>query len=191
MSVLYAEKNISGDNGLHDLGNINLDLRDGDYLDRGSDDADDDVSQSCDTEAGGKGIGGDSKKRATAVLFQYSNNNYDHIYNDDIDKDKDQIIPRLGSPANQNRLQFLNRPFFAPSFVKGTVPQLQKVFMADACHSHFGKYTLFLCYGMTANSNASLVAFAILFGNKTTSTWGPSEIDSKVILMGHEIVKLL
>ncbi len=43
--------------------------------------------------------------------------------------------------------------------------------MTDACHLHFGKYTLFLCYGMTANSNASPVAFAILFGNKNTSTW--------------------
>ena len=31
---------------------------------------------------------------------------------------KDQIVPRLGSPANQNRLQFLNGIFFAPSFVK-------------------------------------------------------------------------
>ena len=86
-------------------------------------------------------------------------------------KHKDRIIPRLVSLANQNHLQFLNGIFFAPSFVKRTVPQLQKVFMADACHLHFGKYTLFLCYGMTANSNASPVAFAILFGNKNTSTW--------------------
>jgi hypothetical protein len=84
---------------------------------------------------------------------------------------EDQIIPWLGSPADENQLQFLNGIFFAPSFVKQTVPQLQKVFMADACHLHFGKYTLFSCYGMTANSNASPVAFAILFGNKNTSTW--------------------
>ncbi len=84
---------------------------------------------------------------------------------------KDQIVPRLGSPADENRLQFLNGIFFAPSFVKRTVPQLQKVFMANACHLHFGKYTLFSCYGMTANSNASPVAFAILFGNENTSTW--------------------
>ena len=55
---------------------------------------------------------------------------------------KDQIFPQLGSPADQNRLQFLNGIFFAPSFVKQTVPHLQKVFMADACHLHFGKYTL-------------------------------------------------
>ncbi len=82
---------------------------------------------------------------------------------------EDQIVPRLGSPANENRLQFLNGIFFAPLFVKRTVPQLQKVFMANACHLHFGKYTLFSCYGMTANSNTSPVAFAILFGNKNTS----------------------
>ncbi len=68
---------------------------------------------------------------------------------------EDQIIPWLGSSANENQLQFLNGIFFAPSFMKQTVPQLQKVFMADACHLHFGKYTLFSCYGMTANSNAS------------------------------------
>ncbi len=58
---------------------------------------------------------------------------------------EDQIVPRLGSPADENQLQFLNGIFFA--------------------------YTLFSCYGMTANSNASPVAFAILFGNKNTSTW--------------------
>ena len=38
--LLYTEKNISGDDGSHDLGNIN-------------DDADDDISQSCAVEAGG------------------------------------------------------------------------------------------------------------------------------------------
>ena len=30
---------------------------------------------------------------------------------------EDQIVPWLGSPADQNRLQFLNGIFFAPSFV--------------------------------------------------------------------------
>jgi hypothetical protein len=84
---------------------------------------------------------------------------------------EDQIFPRLGSPADQNHLQFVNGILFAPSFVKRTVSHLQKVFMADVCHLHFGKYTLFSCYGVTSNSNASPVAFAILFGNKNTSTW--------------------
>ena len=53
-------------------------------------------------------------------------------------------------------------------------PSTSKVFMADACHLHFGKYMLFLCYGVTANSNASPVAFAILFQNKNTSARGDS-----------------
>ena len=39
---------------------------------------------------------------------------------------KDQIVPRLGSPANQNCLQFLNGIFFAPSFVKQTVLNFKK-----------------------------------------------------------------
>jgi hypothetical protein len=59
----------------------------------------------------------------------------------------------------------------APSFVKEMVPHLQKVLMADACHLNFGKYTLFPCYGITTNSNASPVVFAIVFGNESTSTW--------------------
>jgi hypothetical protein len=83
--LLYAEKNISGNDGLHNLGDIDLDSRDGDYLDCGNDDADDDVSQSCATEAGGM------KERATAVLFQYSNDNYNHLYDEDIDKDEKRI----------------------------------------------------------------------------------------------------
>ncbi len=81
-----------------------------------------------------------------------------------------QLYERLGTPADELRLKFLNGIFFAPSFAKHTVPLLQKVYMADACHFNFGKYTLFSCYGVTANSNASPVAFAIIFGNESTST---------------------
>ena len=40
---------------------------------------------------GGKGIGGNLKERATVVLFQYSDNDYDHLYNEDIDKDEKRI----------------------------------------------------------------------------------------------------
>jgi len=77
----------------------------------------------------------------------------------------------FGTPKDQLRLKFLNGIFVAPLFAKANVPHLQKVFMADACHLNFGKYTLFSCYGVTANSNTSPVAFAIIFGNKSTSTW--------------------
>ena len=51
---------------------------------------------------------------------------------------KEQIFPQLGSPAN-----LVNGIFFAPSFVKRTIPNLQKVFMADACHLHFGNIPYF------------------------------------------------
>jgi len=60
-----------------------------------------------------------------------------------------QVYERLGIPADELRLKFLNGIFFAPSFATQTVPLLQKVYMADACHLNFGKYTLFSCYGVT------------------------------------------
>ncbi len=47
-----------------------------------------------------------------------------------------------------------------------TVPFLQQVFQADACHMSFGKYTLYSCYGITAKCNTYPVAFGILFGNE-------------------------
>jgi hypothetical protein len=43
--------------------------------------------------------------------------------------------------------------------------------MADACHLNFGKYTLFSCYSVTANSNMYSVGFAIIFRNENTSNW--------------------
>ncbi len=58
-----------------------------------------------------------------------------------------------------------------PSFAQKTVPHLKGMFMADACHLNFGKYTLFSCYGVTANENMSPVAFAILFGNECGYAW--------------------
>ena len=44
--------------------------------------------------------------------------------------------------------------------------------MADACHLNFGKYTLFCCYGVTANANMFPVAFGIVFGNENGDSWG-------------------
>ncbi len=57
------------------------------------------------------------------------------------------------------------------SFAQKTVPHLKDMFMADACHLNFGKYTLFSCYGITANANMSPVAFAILLGNECGYAW--------------------
>jgi hypothetical protein len=52
-----------------------------------------------------------------------------------------------------------------------TVPLLQKVYQADACHLDFGKYTMFTIYGIGANNNTFPVAMAILFGNETLASW--------------------
>jgi hypothetical protein len=82
---------------------------------------------------------------------------------------EDMIVSQLGSKTDC--LKFVNGVFFAPCFATATVPHLQRVFMADACHLNFGKYTLFSCYGKTANANMSPVAFAIIFGNENGASW--------------------
>ncbi len=51
------------------------------------------------------------------------------------------------------------------------MPHLQRVFQADACYRNFGKYTLYSCYGTTANCNTFPVAFAIIFGNEDKNGW--------------------
>jgi hypothetical protein len=81
----------------------------------------------------------------------------------------ENLLQQLGWKSDD--VSFLDGVLFAPSFVQKTIPHLQKTYTADACHLNFGKYTLFSCYGITANSNMSPVAFAILFGNKNTSNW--------------------
>ena len=68
-------------------------------------------------------------------------------------------------------LKFLSGIFFSLYGACVTVPFLQQVFQADACHMSFGKYTLYSCYGTTANCNTSPVAFGILFGNKDKEGW--------------------
>ena len=57
------------------------------------------------------------------------------------------------------------------SYSNEVVPYLQNVFQADAAHMNFGKYTLFSCYGSTANANTSPIDFAILFGNEDKAGW--------------------
>jgi hypothetical protein len=79
------------------------------------------------------------------------------------------LVKQLGWKSDN--VLFLDGVLFAPSFFQRTVSHLQKKYMADACHLNFGKYTLFSCYGVTANSNMSPVGFAIIFGNENTSNW--------------------
>ena len=67
---------------------------------------------------------------------------------------------------------FLTGILFSTNISITTVPHLQKVVQADACHMHFGKYTLFSTYGRIANGSMAPVAFGILFGNENEESWG-------------------
>jgi hypothetical protein len=90
---------------------------------------------------------------------------------------------RLGMPMfGEDRPIFCGGILFSMSFSKHAVPYLQDVFQADAAHCNFGKYTLYLCYGTTANCNTAPVAFAILFGNEDKDSW---EAFSKFTLTHH------
>ena len=82
---------------------------------------------------------------------------------------RDMLMDQLG-PKCVN-VSFLHGIFFTPSFSQGTVPELQRLVMADACHLNFGKYTLYSCYGITANANMFPVGFAIIFGNENLLGW--------------------
>ncbi len=68
-------------------------------------------------------------------------------------------------------LKFFSGILFSTSGARKAMPFLQKVFQADACHMNFGKYTLYSCYGTTANCNTYPVAFGILFGNEDKEGW--------------------
>ncbi len=70
--------------------------------------------------------------------------------------------PKLGAVL----LKFFSGILFSTLGARKAVPFLQRVFQADACHMNFGKYTLYSCYGTTANCNTYPVAFGILFGNE-------------------------
>ena len=88
---LYAENKMFGDNNdLHKLSDLVIDLKDGDYRDPGVDEADDDGSHCSAMDSGEKGTGGKLKERA-AVLFRYSDDDYDHLYDEDIDEDEKRI----------------------------------------------------------------------------------------------------
>jgi len=79
------------------------------------------------------------------------------------------LIKHLGFKTQRSR--FFHGVFFTPSLTKTSVPKLQTLFMADACHLNFGKYTLFVCFGVTANANMLPVGFAIIFGNENVASW--------------------
>ncbi len=57
--------------------------------------------------------------------------------------------PKLGAVP----LKFFSGILFSTSGVQRPYHFFQQVFQADACHMNFGKYTLYSCYGTTANCN--------------------------------------
>ena len=76
----------------------------------------------------------------------------------------------LGNDGHDN-LKFVSGLFLSLKQARHTVPLLQSVFQADAAHMNFGKYTLYSCYGTTANGNTFPVAIAIIFGNEDKDGW--------------------
>ncbi len=67
--------------------------------------------------------------------------------------------------------KFVTGVFFSTIPARTVVSLLQTAYQADAAHMNFGQYTLFLCYGTTANSNAFPIALAIVFGNEAKDSW--------------------
>jgi hypothetical protein len=82
---------------------------------------------------------------------------------------RDFVTEHFGS--DDANYEFVVGILFAPGTATQTVRHLHNVYQADTAHLQFGKYTFYSAYGSTANSNASPVAFAILFGNEDTSNW--------------------
>jgi hypothetical protein len=88
-------------------------------------------------------------------------------------KDKNFEMLLEGGPVEGTTLhKFVGGIFLATtSTAKQNVPMLQIVYQLDAALMNFGKYTLYSCYGITTNCNASPVAFGIVFGNEDKSGW--------------------
>jgi hypothetical protein len=69
---------------------------------------------------------------------------------------------------------FLCGIFLSISGAKNTVPLLQTVYQADAAHMNFGKYTLYSCYGITANCMLLLESFSEMKTRKDGNNFGSS-----------------
>ncbi len=81
-----------------------------------------------------------------------------------------EIMLEEGLVEGSTLHKFVGGIFMATSTLKQNVPLLQTVYQSDTAHMNFGKYTLYSCYGITANCNASPVAFG-MFGNEDKSGW--------------------
>ena len=61
------------------------------------------------------------------------------------------LEPKMGDFSPTTPIKFMSGIFISISAAQRVVPHLQRVFQADACHMNLGKYTLYSCYGTTAN----------------------------------------
>jgi hypothetical protein len=68
-------------------------------------------------------------------------------------------------------LTFFSGILYSTLGAQKAIPFLQQEFQADACHMSFEKYTLYSCYGTTADCNTYSVVFGILFGNGDKEGW--------------------
>ena len=86
--------------------------------------------------------------------------------------DNEDMLVKAGlGNDGSDTLKFVSGLFLSLKQARHTVPLLQSVFQADAAHMNFGKYTLYSCYGTTANGNTFPVAIAIIFGNEDKDGW--------------------
>ena len=81
------------------------------------------------------------------------------------------VLEQAGVLDMSSKRQFVSGIFLSLAQARGTVPLLQNVYQADAAHTNFGKYTLYSCYGIDANSNTFPVALALIFGNEDKEGW--------------------
>jgi hypothetical protein len=84
--------------------------------------------------------------------------------------DNDSFVRQHFGTKEEN-CKFILGILFSPVTSIGKVAYLQDLYQADAAHLDFGKYTFFSAYGSTANANAYLLAFGIIFGNEDKVSW--------------------
>jgi hypothetical protein len=96
--IRCAEQHMEGGDDMNNLGDADNDSKDGDYKFCG--DVDDSGSNSPATAGVQKAIGGNNlKDRANAaMLFQYSNDDFNNLDDDDLNEDEKQI-----ENANSNK----------------------------------------------------------------------------------------
>ncbi len=93
------------------------------------------------------------------------------MFNDGRKRTSAFLLMYLGCPIIPIRISLPRDFCLCPQAVLMVVPLLQVVIQADGAHSQFGKYTLFLAYGMNANGHMSAIGFGLLFGNEDKTNW--------------------